>query len=149
MFEIPDANSDSELATIMRNYSVYLAEGIEVKEPVWTEPYIDAFGFGRMVTVSMPIYYIHNNIRKILGVTGLDVVMSAFDQFGFADENAIVKELIKNAPCQQSGLSECDIEHLRPIESKCSVKNCSTFTDSLGSCTYTTNDLFIDPVDEG
>ena len=114
MFEIPDINSDSELATIMRNYSVYLAEGIEVKEPVWTEPYIDAFGFGRMVTVSMPIYYTQNNIRKILGVTGLDVVMPAFDQFGFSDENDIVKELIKNAPCQQSGLSECDIEHLRP-----------------------------------
>lgn len=69
----------------MRNYSVYLAEGIEVTEPVWTEPYIDAFGFGRMVTVSMPIYYTENGIRKILGVTGLDVVMSTFDQFNFAD----------------------------------------------------------------
>ena len=98
----------------MRNYSVYLAEGIEVTEPVWTEPYIDAFGFGRMVTVSMPIYYTQSGIRKTLGVAGLDVVMSTFDPFGFSDEDAIVKELIKNAPCQSSSLTECDIQHLRP-----------------------------------
>ena len=35
--------------------------------------YTDAFGFGKMVTVSMPIYYEESGIRKILGAAGIDV----------------------------------------------------------------------------
>ena len=57
MFKVEDSASDSELTTLMRAYYTYISEGIEVPNPVWTEPYDDFFGFGRMVTVSMPIYY--------------------------------------------------------------------------------------------
>ena len=59
----------------MRNYYTFIAEGVTTESPVWTEPYEDAFGLGRMVTVSMPVYYYENNIRKILGVVGVDVSM--------------------------------------------------------------------------
>ena len=41
----------------MKNYYTYISEGVTISSPVWTEPYEDAFGFGKMVTVSMPIYY--------------------------------------------------------------------------------------------
>ena len=57
MFEIEDSASDSVLATTMKNYYSYISKGVSITEPVWTEPYIDAFGFGKMVTVSMPVYY--------------------------------------------------------------------------------------------
>ena len=57
LFEIEDSASDSTLATIMKNYYSYISEGVSITSPVWTEPYWDAFGFGYMVTVSMPIYY--------------------------------------------------------------------------------------------
>ena len=57
MFEIRDSSSSSQLATKMKNYYSYIAKGLTIEKPVWTEPYYDAFGLGRMVTVSMPIYY--------------------------------------------------------------------------------------------
>lgn len=57
MFEIPDSATDSALATTMRNYYTYISEGVSISSPVWTEPYEDAFGFGKLVTVSMPIYF--------------------------------------------------------------------------------------------
>lgn len=41
----------------MQKYYTYLAKGLSRESPVWTEPYDDAFGYGRMVTVAMPIYY--------------------------------------------------------------------------------------------
>ena len=79
MFQISDsASSDSSIATVMRNYYTYVAEGLSIDSPVWTEPYEDAFGLGRMVTVSMPVYYEENSIRKILGVIGLDVSLPKF-----------------------------------------------------------------------
>lgn len=57
MFEITDTSSNSNLVTVMRNYYTYVSQGVTITNPIWTEPYEDAFGFGRMVTVSMPIYY--------------------------------------------------------------------------------------------
>ena len=74
MFQIQDSSSDSTLATTMRNYYSYISEGVEITSPVWTEPYIDAFGFGKMVTVSKPIYYQEGGIRTILGVAGIDIL---------------------------------------------------------------------------
>ena len=78
----------------MRNYSTYIAEGINVTYPIWTQPYEDAFGFGRMVTVSMPVYYSEKDqngkiIRKILGVVGVDVIMQTIFDFGKTEEEAI------------------------------------------------------------
>lgn len=69
----------------MRNYYSYISEGVEITHPVWTEPYEDAFGFGRMVTVSMPIYYEESGIRTILGVAGIDILMDQIS-FGFSEE---------------------------------------------------------------
>ena len=61
MFHISDsANSDSSLATVMKNYYTYIAEGVTIDSPSWTEPYEDAFGLGRMVTVSQAVYYEEN-----------------------------------------------------------------------------------------
>ena len=74
MFEISDSGSDSALTTTMRGYYTYISEGVTIQYPVWTEPYEDAFGFGRMVTVSMPIYYEESGIRSILGVAGIDIL---------------------------------------------------------------------------
>ena len=63
-----------------------MSEGISLVDPVWTEPYDDFFGFGRLVTVSMPIYYQEGNIRTILGVAGIDVTMDHLETFGLTDE---------------------------------------------------------------
>ena len=104
MFEIEDSASDSALATTMRNYYSYISEGVEITNPVWTEPYTDAFGFGKMVTVSMPVYY-EENIRTILGVVGIDILWEQIS-FGMSEED-VIRKLISNVPCQKSNLSEC------------------------------------------
>lgn len=36
LFEVEDSASDSELTTLMRSYYIYVSEGIEVPNPVWT-----------------------------------------------------------------------------------------------------------------
>ena len=73
MFQVADTSANSTLEKVMRNYSTYISEGISISNPVWTGPYEDVFGFGQVVTVSMPIYYEENGIRTILGVAGIDV----------------------------------------------------------------------------
>ena len=67
-------------------YYAYIAEGLNITKPVWTEPYEDFFGFGELVTVSLPVYYYEGDARKILGVVGLDVVMKTFYGFGFTKD---------------------------------------------------------------
>ena len=75
MFSYDGTGSDekSGLRDAMRNYYNFMAEGVTIDQPVWTEPYEDAFGLGWLVTVSMPIYYYEGGERTILGVMGLDV----------------------------------------------------------------------------
>ena len=87
----------------MRNYYTYISEGVEITSPVWTEPYIDAFGFGKMVTVSMPIYYKEGEIRIILGVAGIDILWEQIE-FGMSEDN-VIKRLLYDPPCQKSNLT--------------------------------------------
>lgn len=95
-----------------------------------------------MVTASMPIYYEEAGIRTILGVAGIDVVMQTFTDFGITEEEDVVKELIKNAPCHKSSLTECEIETIRPEDSKCRVTCNNTNTSGIINCVYTTNTIF-------
>lgn len=57
MKEIRDSSSSSQLVNIMSSYYTYISEGINLKSPVWSEPYDDFNTNKRMVTVSMPVYY--------------------------------------------------------------------------------------------
>lgn len=130
MFKIEDSSSTSELATVMKNYHTYISEGVTISAPVWTEPYEDAFGFGRMVTVSMPIYYTENDIRSVLGVAGIDIL---WDQISFGmDEEEVIDQLIRNAPCHASSLSECEIENLR--QELCDNQECNISSHSFSQC---------------
>ena len=89
----------------MRNFYTYISEGVSVTNPVWTEPYEDSFGFGKLVTVSKPIYFSENGIRTILGVAGIDVLYSSIE-FGMTEKQVILK-LITNSPCLVSSLGAC------------------------------------------
>lgn len=66
----------------MREYYTFLSIGANIDKPIWTEPYWDYFGYGEMVTVSMPAYFYANGVKQLLGVAGVDIVMSRFDEFG-------------------------------------------------------------------
>ena len=131
MFAITDTSTDSAtLTTTMRSYYTYISEGVSITSPVWTEPYEDAFGFGRLVTVSMPVYFEEGGVRKILGVVGIDVQYYQIE-FGMSEQE-VISRLISNAPCQASNLTDCQIEALRGI-STCGGANCST-AGTIAAC---------------
>ena len=127
MFNIRNTNS---LADTMGSYYTYIAAGVEIDNPVWTEPYDDAFGFGRMVTVSYPIYYTNeqSEIRYIVGVASIDVTMDSLTRFGMS-EDEIVDKLLAEYPCNNNSLTDCQLENLRPEESECGESNCDEVTD--------------------
>ena len=68
----------------MKNYYTYVSKKTKINQPIWTEPYTDFFGFGRMVTVSIPIY--HEEPNKIIGVAGIDIVMSQIEKLGLGED---------------------------------------------------------------
>lgn len=76
-FFIPSTASGSELIDKMTNYYKFIGEGIKIQNPIWSEPYDDAFVYGRIFTVTMPIYG-NSPIQTILGVAGIDVLVSTF-----------------------------------------------------------------------
>ncbi len=54
----------------MNPFLTYFTKGLSITRPVWSSIYEDAFGFGKLVTVTMPSYDTDGNL---LGVIGLDV----------------------------------------------------------------------------
>ena len=40
----------------MNDYTRYFTEELHANKPLWSPIYLDAFGFGLMVTVVMPAY---------------------------------------------------------------------------------------------
>ena len=99
-FFITEGTKD-KVVEVMREYYVFLSNGITIEEPIWTEPYVDAFIEEDIISVIFPIYFQEENstIRNLLGVASLDISMEYLGQFGVTNENAIEK-FISNIPCQ-------------------------------------------------
>ena len=59
----------------MREYYVFLSHGITVDQPLWSEPYEDAWVSEDLMTVTFPIYFEdpESGIRVLLGVAGTDI----------------------------------------------------------------------------
>ena len=56
----------------MNTYLTYFTRGLTIDTPVWSSVYVDAFGFGKLITVMMPSYDSNNSL---LGVSGIDVTV--------------------------------------------------------------------------
>jgi hypothetical protein len=41
----------------MSSYYIYLTQGLNITQPVWSEPYDDFLNGARKITASMPIYH--------------------------------------------------------------------------------------------
>ena len=61
----------------MDDYTRYFSEGTNATLPLWSPIYLDAFGFGSIVTVVMPVYKLDEVRQKnlLIGVAGLDVTI--------------------------------------------------------------------------
>ena len=87
--------------------------GVNQTEVIWSEPYEDGHGLGQMTTAALPVYYNNSNVKILLGVVGLDVLMSDF--IGFETTSAIVKVLVQRSrgKCVKLSLKPCEFENLR------------------------------------
>ena len=111
-----------------RHYAEFfslLRESKEVVEPVWVEPYDDAFGLGNVTTVSQPVY---DSQSKLIAVIGIDVSVANLRQAAGDNDSAwksIIQDLANRAVCpnftnttefsldclrQEIGVELCDVD---------------------------------------
>ncbi|KAK3089549.1 hypothetical protein FSP39_004513 [Pinctada imbricata] len=62
----------------MRNYFDFLSSIAKSTEPLWTSPYIDAWGLGIMVTYAIPVL---SKDGKTIGVVGVDATLDQIENF--------------------------------------------------------------------
>lgn len=70
-----DKNKNQYIPDMMIEYSKYFTDNLNVNKPLWSPIYNDAFGFGLLVTVTMPVYSTNENGSFLIGVVGLDVTI--------------------------------------------------------------------------
>lgn len=58
--------------------------GTTIENVVWSEPYDDASGLGKITTASLPIYDETEEIKKLVGAVGIDILISELeDQYNY------------------------------------------------------------------
>ena len=72
----------STLVTLLSGYYQSISISSNISTPMWTEIYEDAFNFGDIYTVSLPIYYTEGDQNRLLGVVGVDITDETMNQFG-------------------------------------------------------------------
>ena len=64
---------------------------------------MDAFGFGMIVSVTMPIF-VSGTVNKVIGVAGIDVLLSKFEECGY-DLKYVENQLRYKPKCFKSSLN--------------------------------------------
>lgn len=122
--------SSRDISSIMGNYYIYVAAGLNRSTCIWTEPYDDAVGLGKVTTAAYPIYDRSSNPPYLIGVTGLDLLLE--DLIAFENYDQILDELIsRSGRCTSDILSECHLESLRG-DYKCNSIDENTTCESIG-----------------
>lgn len=70
-----DKNKSTYIPNLMRSFTEYFTQNIDIDEPIWTHIYEDAFGFGSMTTLVMPAYLRNetSGYKKLIAVAGIDI----------------------------------------------------------------------------
>ena len=103
----------------MTRYINYLAESIRNTTDVrWSNPYMDYYGLGRMVTVSKAVFDIDG---QLAGVVGTDVTFDEIrEQSGINDDLTIINQLIhRSSICKDMTIDNCKKQQLRGTEWQC------------------------------
>jgi len=111
---IPDGE---KIDDAMMSYHILFSSGLQRDKTVWTEPYEDAFGLGMMVTAAFPLYDRSREIPFLIGVYGVDVVISEFLKYQGSDQ--VIKSFLgQSQKCSNFLLNNCQMESMRKF--KCS-----------------------------
>ena len=84
-----DAADRKDKLTSMKAYFQFIALAFSNEEPLWSEPYDDAFGLGEVVSIAMPVFLTESQEagggqkaagpQCLLGVAGHDVPTAGLD----------------------------------------------------------------------
>lgn len=100
----------------MAQYYKFLAVGVEANEssakPRWSEPYVDAFGMGRMTTVSRPVYDRSRAYPVFVGVAEVDVPLGILLALGTEDEVRLALSS-RGKSCPIYNVTSCRLQILR------------------------------------
>ncbi|XP_078612475.1 voltage-dependent calcium channel subunit alpha-2/delta-2-like [Branchiostoma floridae x Branchiostoma japonicum] len=112
--EVEMAGTASLAEQLSQYYDYYgtLREG--QGQVIWTEPYMDAFGAGEVITGAKAVYNTTTVPQRLLGVVGIDVAISATEKIT-ADKQDLLDTLRRrSSSCADiRETSECELEQLR------------------------------------
>ena len=70
----------------------HFTKGLKITKPVWTQIFYDAFEWGKLVAVAMPIYDSNNDL---VGVSAIDVPVAYMNSDFGLEEKEIEYLLVK------------------------------------------------------
>ena len=112
----PVEDGATSLRTQMSYYYDYIASLRDTDtNVVWVEPYIDAFGAGRMTTAALAVYDNVTTPPILLGVLGMDITVKEMELLEPNHETFLQRFITRSAPrCPTlKSLSVCAMETLR------------------------------------
>lgn len=120
-----EINSPSDINLVIQTFNSYSSLGV-IKDNVIWKVLDDSFGFGKVLSASIPVY---TNNSELLGVYGIDFSINKIKNQFPGYESDLEYYFEKNGECgKYTTISLCDIEELRNIkflsDSKLFEKKC-------------------------
>jgi hypothetical protein len=91
-------------------YYDYMAWGTNDGFVRWSNPYMDAFGAGQMVTASIPVY---DSDNKLVSVIGADIPVTELQELGAATNDQVLAALASRSGMCKGRMSICELSKFR------------------------------------
>ena len=91
-FAIHDLNPEASVIETCLLILTHFTKGLKITKPIWSQIYNDAFGWGKLVAVTMPIYDSNNDL---VGVSAIDVPVAYINSDFGIEEKEIEYLLVK------------------------------------------------------
>lgn len=107
---------NGDLRTQMLEYYTFVAQGMDVPDVVWTEPFADATSGAEIITAAKAAYDHSVDPPRLLGVAGVDLLVD--DLAALGDKTTLLRYLSRRSGACPSDfrLSDCQMQVLRAID---------------------------------
>ena len=137
---VPD---NGDLRGSMSQYYDYfsaLRQQVDNLQPIWVEPYIDAFGLGEVTTISRALYDNSTGSVRLYGVVGIDILIRDLRNADPDNWQRTISYLARQVQCPAiQEVSSCQLNAIRLSRgnerSRCpSDSNCPAVSSSSSAC---------------
>lgn len=137
---VPD---NGDLRGSMSQYYDYfsaLRQQVDNLQPVWVEPYIDAFGLGEVTTISRALYDNSTGSIRLYGVVGIDILIKDLRNADQDNWQRTISYLAHQVQCPAiKEVSSCQLDAIRlsrgNAQSRCpSDSGCSSALSASSAC---------------